>query len=629
MATELQNLSNIFNNRLFRIPDFQRGYAWGERQLIDFWSDLNRVGKERTHYCGQLTLEKAAENQWRKWEGDEWLMTEAGYEPYFVVDGQQRLTTSIILIQCLLKGLDDNSWLAGQTVADHRTRYLAKRHVHMQSCLFGYARDNPSHEYFRTQILGVPSNDYQGIFTVYTTNLGAAKTFFNERLKRIDDDERERLLKALVQRFRFNLHELTEDIDVFVAFETMNNRGKSLSRLELLKNRLIYLSTLANAPESERDKVRNNVNSVWRTIYEELGRNPSESLDDDEFLRSHWIVFFGYDKDEADPLTRFLLNHHFTPERLESGELGLSDIQAYVDNLQVCARVWQQLNFPDTHSEKLGDAAQPLARIKRLGFGVLQPLLLSTLATDGNQGDKLETLRQAERFLVLVRSLNKTRSDIAGPDSYRMAHEIAQGRATVRDAAEMLRHRVDQNFKTSRFQDLVDDLYSESKGFYSLNILKFLLYEFEEFLRIGAKASEQKISWSDFRGSKKSVEHVYPQEATDKDWPAFANFTTEQKHYLKHSLGNLVAVSIAKNASMSRSSFQMKKVGTTDIPGFSQGSFSELRIAHSVDWTATEILARGIAMLDFIETRWGVSLGDHFQKCRILKLEFVDEKIAT
>lgn len=42
----------------------------------------------------------------------------------------------------------------------------------------------------------------------------------------------------------FNIHEIEDDYDVFVAFETMNNRGKKLTNLELLKNRLIYLTTL-------------------------------------------------------------------------------------------------------------------------------------------------------------------------------------------------------------------------------------------------------------------------------------------------------------------------------------------------------------------------------------------------
>src|SRR5258708_38862321 len=97
MPTELQSLSKIFNSRIFRIPDYQRGYAWGERQLADFWSDLRRTtDTDRTHYCGQLTLEKAEESAWRQWTDDSWLVEDAGYEPCFIVDGQQRLTPAII-----------------------------------------------------------------------------------------------------------------------------------------------------------------------------------------------------------------------------------------------------------------------------------------------------------------------------------------------------------------------------------------------------------------------------------------------------------------------------------------------------------------------------------------------------
>jgi hypothetical protein len=40
MATELKPLQEFFNKRLFRIPDYQRGYAWGLDQVKDFWDDL-------------------------------------------------------------------------------------------------------------------------------------------------------------------------------------------------------------------------------------------------------------------------------------------------------------------------------------------------------------------------------------------------------------------------------------------------------------------------------------------------------------------------------------------------------------------------------------------------------------
>ncbi len=56
------------------------------------------------------------------------------------------------------------------------------------------------------------------------------------KLKKTDNSELERLFRSLTQRFVFSVYELVDDLDVFVVFETMNNRGKKLSTLELLKN---------------------------------------------------------------------------------------------------------------------------------------------------------------------------------------------------------------------------------------------------------------------------------------------------------------------------------------------------------------------------------------------------------
>lgn len=44
---ELQSLSQIFNKRIFRIPDYQRGYAWQGQQLRDFWEDIVNLQSDR------------------------------------------------------------------------------------------------------------------------------------------------------------------------------------------------------------------------------------------------------------------------------------------------------------------------------------------------------------------------------------------------------------------------------------------------------------------------------------------------------------------------------------------------------------------------------------------------------
>ena len=44
---DLISLSTLFDKRIFRIPDYQRGYAWGTNQLNDFWDDLINLTEDR------------------------------------------------------------------------------------------------------------------------------------------------------------------------------------------------------------------------------------------------------------------------------------------------------------------------------------------------------------------------------------------------------------------------------------------------------------------------------------------------------------------------------------------------------------------------------------------------------
>lgn len=267
---------------------------------------------------------------------------------------------------------------------------------------------------------------------------------------------------------------------------------------------------------------------------------------------------------------------------------------------------------------------QPLGRLTRLGFGALRPLLLAALSRDSPADELLPVLKQAERFLLLVRSFAGTRADVAEAESYRLAHDLHNGNQTLANAATMLANRVNRHFSKAAFQTEIEGLFAEGgRGFYELSTLRFLLFEYEESLRIRAKSPAAKLSWDDFRGARNSVEHIYPQTPEPAAWPLFINLAADQQRFLMHSLGNLVAVSVAKNAALSRSTFAAKKKGTDKIPGFSQGSFSELEIANYPEWTPSTILERGKAMLRFIEERWDVQLGDEEEKKALLNLRFL------
>ena len=122
METTLLTLSKIFTERLFRIPDYQRGYAWTEKQLKDFWSDLEQLEIGKNHYVGVLTLERVDEKSFNKWDDDKWIIKSKKYEPYYIVDGQQRLTTAIILIEAIVESLNENEELNYTSVCDIRRK---------------------------------------------------------------------------------------------------------------------------------------------------------------------------------------------------------------------------------------------------------------------------------------------------------------------------------------------------------------------------------------------------------------------------------------------------------------------------------------------------------------------------
>jgi len=321
---ELVSLSDLFNQKIFRIPDYQRGYAWKKQQLEDFWDDLYNLNGERIHYTGMLSLKQLKVEDCSTWVEEKWIL--GTYKPYHVVDGQQRLTTFIILLNSIISLAIK---LNEEYIMDERVDRIKEKYIVQynkggisKAYKFGYETDNPSFEFMRYKVLG---EDYAGSVdeTFYTLNLENAKNFFDSKIKEVYEqkgfDAVAELFVKLTTKLHFNIHNINDDFDVFVAFETMNNRGKKLSNLEILKNRLIYLTTIYPAdvlPVTDRDQIRREINDAWREVYYQLGRDKANPLDDDEYLKNHWTMYFKYSRTSGDDYIQFLLNKQFTPKAI-------------------------------------------------------------------------------------------------------------------------------------------------------------------------------------------------------------------------------------------------------------------------------------------------------------------------
>lgn len=157
----------------------------------------------------------------------------------------------------------------------------------------------------------------------------------------------------------------------------------------------------------------------------------------------------------------------------------------------------------------------------------------------------------------------------------------------------------------------------------------YFLYEYNLELQSKSKTERSKIFWAEFNEPKKdniTVEHIFPRQARHPTWASsFGGFTQKQRTSLRNSLGNLLPLSRAKNASLSNKPFDLKKAGIGDsVVGYMYGSYAENEVCKEEIWGPDQILARGIKLLAFMERRWEIKIGDQEMYKRMLGLSFLD-----
>ena len=500
MANELQPLSLLFQNRLFRIPDYQRGYAWQQSQLADFWDDLINLQQDRYHYTGLLSLKSLGRKETKDWGSDLW-MVDKGFKACHIVDGQQRLTTFVILLNeiiCFVRELDENKGkkddeivLGYDTLKDVVAKYIYQSRPPMNQIttyLFGYEVDNPSADYLRYKIFGEP---YSGTVneTYYTKNLKFAKSFFRENLTALYENEGiegiNNLYLKLTLKLMFNIHEIDDDYDVFVAFETMNNRGKKLTNLELLKNRLIYLTTLYSDEkfdEMEKSHLRKQINDAWKEVYFQLGRNENVPLSDDDFLRAHWTIYFAYSRRKGDDYIRFLLNKFSAKnifekktvlmselpdgyvmdtdyeeeddvgdtetETIEVSKLAPTEIADYVNSLKNMAKYWYDTFFP-AQSENLTKEEQIwIDKLNRIGIGHFRPLVTVIISRrDFSPEERITAFKAIERFIFICFRLGNFNASFCSSEYYRASRSLYLNERTLEDLVADIVETTDANIE--------------------------------------------------------------------------------------------------------------------------------------------------------------------------------------
>lgn len=693
---EPKPLESIFKEKIFRIPDYQRGYAWSQdnirNPLRDFWEDLINLSDNRSHYTGVLTLREITE-QIKENDPEYWLIEDHSYKMYHIVDGQQRLTTFIIMLQALIeiiKGLEENKKKDINEIflkdtlklseINNKFLYKVKPGKKLfRTYKFGYTVDNPSYQYLRYKIF---NEDGGGTIqeTFYTLNLRNAKTYFAAQLLALYKEDGleslNQLYKKLTKKFLFNEYIIKDEFDVFVAFETMNNRGKKLSDLELLKNRLIYLTTLYPDNEiepAERTNLRENINDAWKEVYHQLGRNDKKPLNDDDFLKAHWIMYFKYSREKGNDYIRFLLDEQFTPKSIHSkveveveldlpeeqktdfdidsndeevndvkqvrliSKLSPNEIKDYVLSLKSSAHHWFNTFYPEK-SSKLSDQEKALVdRLNRIGMGYFRPLVMSVLKNIKKESDRKKIFQKIERFIFVAFHLNRANRNYGDSEFYNAARELNEGNLTADEIIQKITNRekfaFDENekLKVDTLRLFLSKKFNEGQklGYYAWKALRYFLYEYE--MDLFNDSRQQKVFWTDLMKSEYdliSIEHILPQTPTKYWKKKFEGLSSKKIQHYGNSLGNLLLLSRSINSSLQNDTFEEKKDPKIDQKtkkklrnGYSDGSHSEIEVSQYDTWDSETIKERGMKLLNFMEKRWDIKFSNKSVKEELLFLD--------
>ncbi|MEK6451036.1 MULTISPECIES: DUF262 domain-containing protein [unclassified Myroides] len=235
------NIKELFNSGNYRIPVYQRNYAWGRSEIIQLIQDIiDYIPEQRNYYIGTLVVYPQRINE------------ETVYD---AIDGQQRLTTLSIMLSVLKNKFGQANWF------DKQILHFESRPLSQNAMSFAKKGYFDGHKEYHSTI----KEAYDSIEIELETKItnGLAIEEFTE------------FLTDLVTILRV---EVPHDTDLNHYFEIMNNRGEQLEKHEVVKSML--LDVLYDDEDKNNKRTQELFHIIWDSVqnmerYVQFGFEPN------------------------------------------------------------------------------------------------------------------------------------------------------------------------------------------------------------------------------------------------------------------------------------------------------------------------------------------------------------------
>ena len=607
------SLDKLFANRIFRVPDYQRGFSWEPLQIREFLEDLDLLRPGRYHYTGTVVVHEP--------DPLDQLMDEDGnaYVPVEIVDGQQRLTTIVLLLDSIRRYLANFSTRKALSNGI-RKNYVAATHINGQP-LFKLSLNEDTDHFFKTSILADLSG-VEGPQINSERRLAVAKKVIADYIASKLDEEagpgEEWLLTLYTKvatQLRFTLYQVGDDAEVGVIFEVMNDRGKPLTDLEKVKNYLLHASVTLDI-DNELAKA---VNGAWAEILKQLmSADLVSSGDEDRLLRAHWLTHYNSQPRQWERSRSIKLKFDFRQFKGQHAHL-LGCLTEYTEGLRACCISFCDAYEPDRtdafasfkdHPRMRGQVIEWSAKLVRIGVvATFLPLLIATRERWPDDPRKyLEILKLCEVFAFRVYRLQQYRADAGQAALFKIGYDLAENTIAFEDATKRIKQELASRCNDEKFRE--ETTTEGPDDWYIWPGLRYLLYEYETALAARQHASP-KITWDELRRHdlQDTIEHILPQSIDNQPYWKKRFRKRAHENYM-HDLGNLTLS--RHNSNYGNKPFPEKKGhAASDVEHcYAKSSlYVERELVVWDEWDAAAIDRRRDLLLEWARDRWAVDLG--------------------
>lgn len=252
-------LGELLSQRLFRIPRYQRAYSWHRKQRTDMFNDIEdlKENPEGFHFMATVVGLRS----------DQRIIGPDRHSVIDIVDGQQRLTTLVLLLKAIERKLECSQ--------PDEARDLQRLLVKGDDLTLILLRTNHDSGYCTNYLrLGEAPCPEEGQTLADRELLNAisdCKSFVDNW------NDPMGLLTIVKNQLHFIFHEIQEEAAVYTVFEVLNNRGLYVSWVDRLKSRLMSVAFEENKGNS--DEHIQELHQIWGDIYQTVGLQQGLSTD--------------------------------------------------------------------------------------------------------------------------------------------------------------------------------------------------------------------------------------------------------------------------------------------------------------------------------------------------------------